>query len=62
MKTGELITIHNKLTDLKSNIRTQVSNIGTVCDGNDIDNITDAILEVVLNWLGNNIEEIEFKE
>lgn len=62
METTEIINVHNKLSDLKSDIRTQVSNISTICDGNDIDNATDAIFGVVLNWLGNNIEEIEFKE
>lgn len=61
MRVNEMIDVHTHLKDLRTNIRNQVKDMDIICDGDDVNHITDNILGTVLDWMLNNIGEIEFK-
>jgi hypothetical protein len=56
-----MIEIFKKLESMHSNIRSKIIQLEPICDSTDIDPATDAIFNVVLDWIENNTEEIKFK-
>lgn len=67
MYMSEMMEVHNKLKSLHSEILIlililiPITNIDTICDGEDIDVATLAVFNTVLNWMKENIEDIKFK-
>ena len=59
MDTREYMNSYNKLEELRTGIRVDVSNL-SIC-GEDIDVETDKIFLTVLEWIDTNTEYIKFK-
>ncbi len=60
MYISEMMEVHNKLMSMRSDIRGKINQLEPICDGTDIDMASDAIFDVVLNWMEKNIEDIKF--
>lgn len=63
MDTDEMVDVYNRINILKSDIRDKLSNGNVISDslGSNLDDATNIVLNVFIDWLKDYTEEIKFK-